>query len=117
MQMFRLDSQRHINILQAATELFEGVFFIEDRNTLVDTLKRHLILEKEALGNANRILNIGVNENQGFKLLLQICGDDEKRHHTALRILTVYQTAYKRLWSNVMRQKSLEERYQKSKEF
>ena len=38
MQMFRLDSQRHINIIQAAIEIIQGEeVFIEDRAPLKET--------------------------------------------------------------------------------
>ncbi|MCB2173117.1 hypothetical protein KQH65_10300, partial [archaeon] len=50
MQMFRLDSQRHINILEAAIEIIEGQeVFIEDKKPLAETLEKHLALEKQAL--------------------------------------------------------------------
>ena len=58
MQMFKLDSQRHINILQAVIEVIEGEeVFIEDKTPLSKTLEKHLALEKQALDNANKILN------------------------------------------------------------
>lgn len=31
MQMFRLDSQRHINMLQAVIDIFKGEEFLEER--------------------------------------------------------------------------------------
>jgi len=57
MQMFRLNSQRHINIIQAAIEIIQGEeVYIEDRGPLKETFKKHLELEAEALKNANSIL-------------------------------------------------------------
>ena len=122
MQMFRLDSQRHINIIQAVIEVIEGEeIYIEDRRPLADTLKKHLELEKEALNNANRILGkIWINENKGLKGLLEIWRDDERRHHKTLQELV--SRPYFRLASNDMvaifrGEEFLEERYRRSKEF
>ncbi len=88
--MYRLDSQRHINIIQAAIEIIQGEeVFIEDRAPLAETLKQHLELEKEALDNANKILNkTWVEENKGLKRLLELWRDDERRHHKGLKDLT-----------------------------
>jgi hypothetical protein len=122
MQMFRLDSQRHINLLQAAIEVIEGEeVYIEDREPLAQTLGKHLELEKEALDNANRILaKLWVSENKGLKGLLEIWRDDEKRHHKTLRDLT--SRPYFRLSNNDMvaifrGEEFLEKRYRRSKEF
>ena len=73
MQMFRLDSQRHINILQAAIEIIKGEeVYIEDRKPLAETLGKHLELEAEALKKANKILSqVWVDENKGLKNLLE----------------------------------------------
>lgn len=122
MQMFRLDSQRHINILQAAIEIIQGEeVFIEDKAPLKETLTRHLELEEEALKRANKILrNLWVEENQGLKNLIQMWRDDEKRHHAALKTIT--SRPYIRLAGNdfvaMFRDESfLEERYRRAKEF
>lgn len=122
MQMFRLDSQRHINIIQAAIEIIEGEdVFIEDRSPLRETLKKHLELEAEALKKANMLLRKQwIDETQGLKYLIQIWRDDEKRHHDSLK--KIISKPYLRLASNDMvtlfRDESfLEERYKKSKAF
>ena len=122
MQMYRLDSQRHINILHAAIEIIQGEeLFIEDKAPLKETLKQHLKLEKEALDNANKILgNIWVDENKGLKGLLELWRDDERRHHKALKDLT--EKPYFQLGSNDMvalfrGEEFLEERYRRAKEF
>ena len=122
MQMFRLDSQRHINILQAAIEIIEGEeVYIEDREPLSATLGKHLELEAEALKKANKILNQAwVDENKGLKNLLELWRNDEKRHHTALK--RIIDRPYFRLGSNDMvaifrGEEFLEERYRRSKEF
>ena len=98
MQMFRLDSQRHINIIQAAIEIIQGEdVFIEDRAPLKETFKKHL--EAEALKKANGLLRKQwVEENQGLKNLLQMWRDDEKRHHAALKTIT--SKPYIRMTSN-----------------
>jgi len=122
MQMFRLDSQRHINILEAAIEIIEGEeVFIEDKKPLAETLEKHLELEKQALDNANKILGKSwVDENKGLKGLLQLWRDDEKRHHKAIKDLS--SNTYLRPASNDMvalfrGEEFLEERYRKSKAF
>ncbi len=122
MQMYRLDSQRHINILQAAIEVIQGEeVYIEDRAPLAETLKQHLELEKEALDNANKILNrTWVNENKGLKGLLELWRNDERRHHKGLKTLT--DKPYFQIGSNDMvalfrGEDFLEERYRRSKEF
>ena len=120
--MYRFDSQRHINILQAAIEVIQGEeIFIEDKKPLSETLRKHLELEKEALDNANRLMGkTWVEENKGLKGLLQIWRDDEKRHHSVLKELT--SKPYFQLGTNDMvalfrEEKFLEERYRKSKAF
>jgi rubrerythrin len=122
MQMFRLDSQRHINILQAAIEIIEGKeLFIEDREPLAATLGKHLELEAEALKNANKMLGQGwVDENKGLKNLLGLWRDDEKRHHSALK--RIIDRPYFRLGRNEYvavfhGEEFLEERYRRSKAF
>jgi len=122
MQMYRLDSQRHINILQAAIEIIQGEeLFIEDKTPLAETFKQHLELEKEALDNANKILNkMWVEENKGLKALLELWRNDERRHHKGLKDLT--DKTYFRLGSNDMvaifrGEEFLEERYRRAKEF
>lgn len=122
MQMFRLDSQRHINILEAAIEIIEGEeVFIEDKKPLAQTLEKHLALEKQALDNANKLLGKAwVDENKGLKGLLSLWREDEKRHHRAIKDLS--SKTYLRLASNDMvalfrGEEFLEERYKKAKEF
>ncbi len=122
MQMFRLDSQRHINILQAAIEIIQGEeIFIEDRRPLQETLKKHLELEAEALKKADSLLKIAwIDDNKGLKNLLEIWRDDEKRHHSSLK--QIVSKPFLRLGSNDMvtlfrDEEFLEERYRKNKEF
>jgi hypothetical protein len=122
MQMFRLDSQRHINILQAAIEIInEEELYIEDRKPLAASLKRHLELEAEALKNANKLLSISwISDNQGLRNLLEMWRDDERRHHAALKKIT--DRPYFRLTSNDMvaifrEEDFLEERYKRAKEY
>lgn len=122
MQMFRLDSQRHINILQAAIEIIQGEdVFIEDREPLKETFRKHLELEAEALKRANTVLRRQwVDETPGLKNLIQMWRDDEKRHHDGLKKLT--SKPFIRMAGNDMitlfRDESfLEERYKKAKTF
>ena len=122
MQMFRLDSQRHINIIQAAIEIIEGEEdFIEDREPVKETLEKHLELEAEALKRANNLLKKQwIDETKGLKNLIEMWRDDEKRHHNALK--QIVSKPYIRLASNDMvtlfrGEEFLEERYRKSKAF
>ncbi len=122
MQMFRLDSQRHINILQAAIEIIEGEdVFIDDRKPAKETLEKHLELEAEALKKANTLLRKQwIDETKGLKGLIELWRDDEKRHHAALK--KIISSPYIRLASNDMvslfrGEDFLEERYRRAKEF
>ena len=122
MQMFRLDSQRHINILQAVIDIIEGEdVLIEDKKELQESLKKHLELEAEALKKANNVLGKRmINENQGLKMLLEIWRDDEKRHHKALQELakkTYFQISATDMVTIFKGEEFLEERYLRSKQF
>lgn len=122
MQMFRLDSQRHINIIQAAIEIIEGEdVFLEDREPLRESLKKHLELEAEALKKANMLLRKQwIDETKGLKNLIELWRDDEKRHHKSLK--EIINKPYLRLASNDMvtlfrDEVFLEERYKRGKEY
>jgi hypothetical protein len=122
MQMFKLDSQRHINILQAVIEVIEGEdMLIEDKKELHESLKKHLELEAEALKKANYVLGKRmINENQGLKMLLEIWRDDEKRHHKALQELTkktYFQISATDMVTIFKGEEFLEDRYLRSKRF
>jgi hypothetical protein len=122
MQMFRLDSQRHINILQAVTEVIEGEdVLIEDKKELQESLKKHLELEAEAVKRANKVLSKQmINENQGLKMLLEIWRDDEKRHHKALQELmkkTFYPIGATDMVAIFKGEEFLEERHLRAKQF
>ena len=122
MRMFRLDSQRHINILQAVIEIIEGEdMLIEDKKDLKESLVKHLELEAEAIKKANKVLGKQViNETQGLKILLEIWRDDEKRHHKALKELstkTFYQLGVNDMVALFRDEEFLEERYLRAKQF
>jgi hypothetical protein len=122
MQMFRLDSQRHIYVLQAVVEVIEGEdMLIEDKKELHDSLKKHLELEAEALKKANNVLGKRmINENQGLKMLLEIWRDDEKRHHKALQELAkknYFQISATDMVTIFKGEEFLERRYLRSKQF
>ena len=122
MQMFRLDSQRHINILQAVIEIIEGEdMLIEDKKDLKESLVKHLELEAEAIKKANKVLGKQViNETKGLKILLEIWRDDEKRHHKALQELstkTFYQLGVNDMVALFRDEEFLEERYLRAKQF
>jgi len=122
MQRFRLDSQRHINMLQAVIDVVEGEdVFIEDKKELHESLEKHLALEAEALKRANKVLSKQIiNETQGLKTLLEIWRDDERRHHKALRELTkktFYHISATDMVAIFKGEEFLEERYLKAKQF
>ena len=70
----RLDSRKHIEICQAAIEVLEGQQFIApEKKELVEGLKRHVELEKEAIARANKILeNPWIQESPGLRELVQL---------------------------------------------
>jgi hypothetical protein len=122
MQMFRLDSQRHINILEAVVEVIEGEdVLIEDKKDLKESLVKHLELEAEAIKMANKVLGKQIiNETLGLKMLLEIWRDDEKRHHKALKELstkTFYQLGFTDMVALFRDEEFLEERYLKARQF
>lgn len=122
MQMFRLDSQRHINILEAVIEVIEGEdVLIEDKKDLKESLVKHLELEAEAIKMANKVLGKQIiNETLGLKMLLEIWRDDEKRHHKALKELstkTFYQLGFTDMAALFRDEEFLEERYLKARQF
>lgn len=90
MQLFRLDSQRHINMLQTVVEVVSGEdIFMDDKTDLKESLKKHLELEAEAIKMANKLLGKSIiAENEGLKLLLEGWRDDERRHHKTLQNLS-----------------------------
>ena len=115
MQMFRLDSQSHINLLQAVIEVLEGEdVLIEDKKDLKESLVK-------SIKNANRILGKQfINETLGLKLLLEIWRDDEKRHHKVLQELTTkafYQIGINDFVALFRDEEFLEERYLRAKQF
>ena len=122
MQMFRLDSQRHINILQTVAEVVQGEeIFMEDKEELTESLKKHLELEAEAIKMANNLLGKSIiAENQGLNLLLEGWRYDERRHHKTLQNLT--NKLYFRIGStdfvSMFRDEDfIEERYRRHKEW
>jgi hypothetical protein len=122
MQMFRLDSQRHINILEAVIEVIEGEdVLIEDKKDLKESLVKHLELEAKAIKMANKVLGKQIiNETLGLKMLLEIWRDDEKRHHKALKELstkTFYQLGFTDMVALFRDEEFLEERYLKARQF
>jgi len=122
MQMFRLDSQRHINILQTVIEVIEGEdVLIEDKEDLKESLVKHLELEAEAIKRANKVLGKQfINETQGLKMLLEIWRDDEKRHHKALQELTAktfYQLGANDMVALFRGEEFIEERYLRARQF
>ncbi len=122
MQMFKLDSQRHINILQAVIEVIEGEdVLMEDKEDLKESLVKHLELEAEAVKIANKVLGMPViNETQGLKMLLESWRDDEKRHHKALQELTkktFYQLGFNDMVALFREEEFLEERYLRTRQF
>jgi rubrerythrin len=122
LHMIKLDSQKHIDILQTSIDIIQGTdVLIKDRKDIRESLIRHLEIEKESLDIANKILkNTWVNDNKGLKELITGWRDDERRHHRALKTLS--EKTFIEIDSNDMvyifrGEEWMEERYLRSKQF
>jgi hypothetical protein len=120
LRMIMFDSQKHIEILQAAIDIIKGTeVLMEDRKDLKEGLKRHLLLEMESIKASEKVLNYRwVVNTTGLKELLEGWRDDEKRHHQALKKLSnkLFIEASPNDFSTLFRGDDfLEERYLRSK--
>jgi hypothetical protein len=90
LHMIMLDSQKHIQALQAAIDNIEGHAILkEDRKELREGLQRHIELEMESIKSAEKVLRYTwLRNTQGLKELIEWWRDEEKRHHRSLKRLS-----------------------------
>lgn len=86
LHILRLDSRKHIEICQAAVEVLEGQqMLLPEKEELIEGLRRHVELEKEAIARTSRILdNIWISQASGLKELIEKLRNDEIGHHRML---------------------------------
>jgi rubrerythrin len=92
-QMLRMimhDSQKHIMMLGILVDFLDGKeVFTQDRKGLVDTLKRHLELEKESIHKGETLLNQSwLRDRKGYRTIVESWVEDERRHHKFLKELS-----------------------------
>lgn len=90
LNMHHLDSQKHVYLLQTVIDVLEGNQILsEEKEELIEGLKHHMEIEKEAIDRANRILkNVWIRETKGLNDLIKRLRDDEREHHKALQKLS-----------------------------
>jgi len=90
LHMIHLESMKHIDILQLATNVLNGDNVLGDeKEEILRGLVQHIELEKEAFSSAKKLLdNTWIRENKGLKELVTKWRDDEKEHIEALKKLT-----------------------------
>ena len=122
LRMIMRDSQKHIEILQAAIEIIKGQdILIKDRKEIEISLKKHLELEQASITRGDNLLkNSWLRDNKGLSSLIESWRDEEKRHHKFLKELSdksfipINSTEF----ASVFRDETFfEDRYQKSKKF
>jgi hypothetical protein len=91
LHMIMFDSQKHIEILQAAIDNIEGHDILkEDRKELREGLKKHIELEMESIKSAEKVLNFTwLRNTKGLRELIEGWRDEEKRHHQSLKKLSM----------------------------
>ena len=90
LNMHHLDSQKHVYLIQTVIDVLEGNQILsEEKEELVEGLKRHMEIEKESIDRADRILkNVWIRETKGLNDLIKRLRDDEREHHKALQKLS-----------------------------
>jgi len=90
LRMIRHDSQKHIMMLSILVDFLDGKeVFTQDRKSLVDTLKRHLELEKESIHKGETLLNQSwLRDRKGYRTIVESWVEDERRHHKFLKELS-----------------------------
>jgi hypothetical protein len=120
LHMIMFDSQKHIEILNAAIENIQGIEVLkEERTELREGLERHVMLEMESIKAAEKVLKYNwVRNTKGLNELLESWMDDEKRHHQTLKRLSMksFIEANPNDWVTFFKgEEFLEERYLLSK--
>ena len=121
-RMIRVDSIKHIEMLQSAEEIIKGQEILnEDRKDLTTNLEKHLKLEKASIEKGAQLLHYQwIRNKKGLYALIENWRNEEKRHHKFLKTLS--EKPYIPINSNefitAFRDEPwLEERYLRSKRF
>ena len=122
LRMIRHDSQKHIMMLKIIVDFLDGKeVFTQDRKSLVDTLKKHLELEKESIHKGETLLNQSwLRDRKGYRTIIESWVEDERRHHKFLKELSEkpYIPISSDDFAAVFRDEDFfEERYRRSKAF
>ena len=122
LRMIRHDSQKHIMMLKIIVDFLDGKeVFTQDRKGLVDTLKKHLELEKESIHKGETLLNQSwLRDRKGYRTIIESWVEDERRHHKFLKELSEkpYIPISSDDFAAVFRDEDFfEERYRRSKAF
>ena len=90
MKIIRHDSQKHIMMLNTVMGFLEGKeIYIQDRQSLVNSLTRHLELEKQSIQRGETLLRHSwLDSRKGFKTIIESWVEDERRHHKFLKELS-----------------------------
>jgi rubrerythrin len=90
LHMIRLDSQKHIDICQAAIDILRGEDVLQqEKQELVKGLNEHVKMEEDSIKRAEEIMkNEWIKQNAALSELIKKLRDDEKRHTEALKKLT-----------------------------
>lgn len=118
LHMVQLDSRKHIDILQLVIDVLQGEDVLKrERDEVINGLRRHVELEKEALDSANRLLdNIWIRETKGLEELVKKWRNDEKEHVRMLNEIMVrpfFRLGSHDLTTSLRTTEELEERYVK----
>jgi hypothetical protein len=122
LRMIRHDSQKHMTMLQAADDIINGQeVYMQDREELAKSLKRHLELEKESIENGEKLLRyVWLQDRKGLKTIIESWRDDEKRHHKLLKDLSEKSFIHvnsDEFFSAFRDEEFFEERYKRSKAY
>jgi rubrerythrin len=90
MKIIKHDSQKHIMMLSIVMGFLEGKeIYIQDRQSLTNSLKRHLELEEQSINRGEKLLRHSwLESRKGYKAIVESWGEDEKRHHKFLKELS-----------------------------
>jgi hypothetical protein len=114
------DSQKHIEILQAAIDNIMGQDILRnDREELQEGLRKHIELEQASIEKEEKVLEYPwLRNTKGLRELIEGWRDDERRHHRSLKKLSEkpFIDADPNDWVTLFRSDDiLEERYLRSK--
>jgi rubrerythrin len=122
MKIIKHDSQKHIMMLSTVVGFLEGKeIYIQDRQSLANSLTRHLELEKQSIQRGEILLRHSwLESRKGYKTIIESWVDDERRHHKFLKELSdkPYTPIRSDDFASAFRDEEFfEERYKSSKAF